>query len=124
MAVHAVRHGASDFLEKPVDPMLFLQKVSQAVTEAMAAATDEARTSSTLERFDALTPREREVVAGILDNQPNKLIARALGLEVSTVKMHRANAFAKLGVHSPAELVRLAYESGFSAPKPKASIES
>ena len=116
MAVHAVRHGAVDFLEKPVDPMVFLQKVSRAVTAAMTDAAAEAKASDVRERFASLTPREREVVEAVLDNQPNKVIARNLGLEVSTVKMHRANAFAKLGVHSPAELIRLAYESGFSAP--------
>lgn len=117
MAVHAVRHGATDFLEKPVDPMVFLQKVSQAVTAAMAAEAARAKTSNELGRFEALTPREREVVLAVLGNHPNKVIARELGLEVSTVKMHRANAFAKLGVHSPAELIRLAYESGFSVKK-------
>lgn len=116
MAVHAVRHGAVDFLEKPVDPMVFLQKVSRAVTAAMTDAAAEAKASDVRERFASLTPREREVVEAVLDNQPNKVIARNLGLEVSTVKMHRANAFAKLGVHSAAELIRLAYESGFSAP--------
>ena len=116
MAVHAVRHGAVDFLEKPVDPMVFLQKVSRAVTAAMTDAAAEAKASDVRERFASLTPREREVVEAVLDNHPNKVIARNLGLEVSTDKMHRANAFAKLGVHSPAELIRLAYESGFSAP--------
>lgn len=43
---------------------------------------------------------------------PNKIIARTLGIELSTVKMHRANAFAKLGVHSPGELLKMAYEAG------------
>ena len=54
----------------------------------------------------------REVIDGVLKNAPNKIIARTLGIELSTVKMHRANAFAKLGVHSPGELLKMAYEAG------------
>ena len=56
-------------------------------------------------------------VHAVLEGKANKVIARDLGLEVSTVKMHRANAFAKLGVHSPAELTRLAFESGYADAK-------
>ena len=68
-------------------------------------------------RFGTLTPREKDVVHAVLEGKANKVIARDLGLEVSTVKMHRANAFAKLGVHSPAELTRLAFESGYADAK-------
>ena len=68
-------------------------------------------------RFETLTPREKDVVHAVLEGKANKVIARDLGLEVSTVKMHRANAFAKLGVHSPAELTRLAFESGYADAK-------
>lgn len=107
MAVHVMRHGAVDFLEKPVEPMTLVQRVAQCVTASLSAKADEVR-----RRFDRLTPREREVIDGVLKNAPNKIIARTLGIELSTVKMHRANAFAKLGVHSPVELLKMAYEAG------------
>lgn len=117
MAVHTLQHGASDFLEKPVDPMVFLQKVSRAVAASVDEHTRTKEEAGKLERFQSLTPREKEVVRGVLEGKANKVIARDLGLEVSTVKMHRANAFAKLGVHSPSELTRLAFETGYADAK-------
>lgn len=113
LAVHALHHGAADFLEKPVDPMTLVAKVAQCTTESAARSAQDAAATERRARFDALTPRERDVVDRVLKNEANKEIARFLGLEVSTVKMHRANAFAKLGVHSPGELWQLASESGY-----------
>lgn len=114
MAVQALKHGADDFLEKPVDPMALLQKVSFAVTRSAAAAEQSRAQTAGLDRFARLTGREKEVVDEVLGQNANKDIARHLGIEVSTVKMHRANAFAKLGVHSPAELIELAYRTGYA----------
>lgn len=115
MAVHAVRHGAVDFLGKPVEPLDFVQKVSQAVTLSLQEVVSEAAGTRLRDRFAGLTPRERDVIRAVLDGKQNKVVANALGLEVSTVKMHRANAFAKLGVHSQSELMRLAFEAGVTA---------
>ena len=112
MAVHVMRHGAVDFLEKPVEPMTLVQRVAQCVTASLSAKADDAAADEVRRRFDRLTPREREVIDGVLKTAPNKIIARTLGIELSTVKMHRANAFAKLGVHSPGELLKMAYEAG------------
>ena len=112
MAVHVMRHGAVDFLEKPVEPMTLVQRVAQCVTASLSAKADDAAADEVRRRFERLTPREREVIDGVLKNAPNKIIARTLGIELSTVKMHRANAFAKLGVHSPGELLKMAYEAG------------
>lgn len=112
MAVHVMRHGAVDFLEKPVEPMTLVQRVAQCVTASLSAKADDAAADEVRRRFDRLTPREREVIDGVLKNAPNKIIARTLGIELSTVKMHRANAFAQLGVHSPGELLKMAYEAG------------
>ena len=69
-------------------------------------------------RFETLTAREREIIGEILKgdgSETNKQIARTFDLELSTVKMHRSNAFMKLGVHSAAELIRLAQEAGIHA---------
>ena len=117
MAVHALHHGAVDFMEKPVDPMVFVQKVSRAVAASVDEHVREREENERRNRFETLTPREKDVVHAVLEGKANKVIARDLGLEVSTIKMHRANAFAKLGVHSPAELTRLAFESGYADAK-------
>lgn len=116
-AVHALHRGAVDFLEKPVDPMVFVQKVSRTVAASVDEHVREREESERRNRFETLTPREKDVVHAVLEGKANKVIARDLGLEVSTIKMHRANAFAKLGVHSPAELTRLAFESGYADAK-------
>lgn len=116
-AVHAVRHGAVDFLEKPVEPLEFVQKVSSAVTLSMQAALESAPIDALKRTFADLTPRERDVVRSVLKGEQIKETARALGLEVSTIKMHRSNAFAKFGVHSQRELLRLVLESGVADPE-------
>lgn len=116
-AVHAVRHGAVDFLEKPVEPLEFVQKVSSAVTLSMQAALESAPIDALKRTFADLTPRERDVVRSVLKGEQIKETARALGLEVSTIKMHRSNAFAKFGVHSQRELLRLVLEAGVTDPE-------
>lgn len=108
----SIQMAVLDFLEKPVEPMTLVQRVAQCVTASLSAKADDAAADEVRRRFDRLTPREREVIDGVLKNAPNKIIARTLGIELSTVKMHRANAFAKLGVHSPGELLKMAYEAG------------
>ena len=114
MAVHTLQLGAVDFLEKPIKPMELVQKVSAAVAKSLEICADESHREQLRKRFQSLTPRESDVVREVLaGNDANKAIAKVLGLEVSTVKMHRANAFVKLDVHSPAELTRLAFEAGW-----------
>ena len=116
MAVHTLQQGAVDFLEKPVKPMDLVQKISAAVAKSLEICADESRRAALIRRFESLTPRETAIVTEVLKgNDANKSIAKLLGLEVSTVKMHRANAFVKLDVHSPAELTRLAFEAGWHA---------
>lgn len=107
MAVHTMRHGAADFLEKPVKPDVLIAVVTKAV-EASVKAWQAGREKAHVEALYAeLTPREREVVARAALDTPNKVIARELGIGEPTVKMHRANAFAKLGVNSVLEAYRL-----------------
>ena len=114
MAVHTLQLGAVDFLEKPIKPMELVQKVSAAVAKSLEICADKSHREQLRKRFLSLTPRESDVVREVLaGNDANKAIAKVLGLEVSTVKMHRANAFVKLDVHSPAELTRLAFEAGW-----------
>lgn len=116
MAVHTLQQGAVDFLEKPVQPMDLVQKIAQAVTKSLEICAQTSRQQALRRRFESLTPREAAIVSEVLrGNDANKMISKTLGIEVSTVKMHRANAFIKLDVHSPAELTRLAFEAGWNA---------
>lgn len=116
MAVHTLQQGAVDFLEKPVQPMDLVQKIAQAVTKSLEICAQTSQQQALRRRFESLTPREAAIVSEVLrGNDANKMIAKTLGIEVSTVKMHRANAFIKLDVHSPAELTRLAFEAGWNA---------
>lgn len=106
MAVHAMQHGAASFLEKPVKPLEFLEVVQKAVDASVAAAEKCEKEEKNRAVFDALTAREKEIVMRAALDTPNKIIARELGIAEPTVKMHRANAFAKLGVKSPLEAYR------------------
>jgi FixJ family two-component response regulator len=102
MSVHAMKAGAVDFLEKPVErePLL-------ATVESALAKDRERRTARAMrERIDELSPRERQVLDAILEGKLNKQIAAQLGTSERTVKTQRANVMHKLGAHSMAELIQ------------------
>lgn len=103
MAVHAMQLGAVSFLEKPIEPTLLLETIKKAVAASIAQCKAAQQARRNREQFEALTPREKEIVLLAARDAANKEIARELGIAEATVKMHRANAFAKLGVKSPLE---------------------
>lgn len=106
--VRAVKAGAIDVLEKPVTRERLLQAIGAALAadaEARAALRAQAARDA---RLASLTAREREVFERIVAGQRNQAIADALGVSLRTVKAHRAQLMAKLGVATAAELGRLA----------------
>jgi FixJ family two-component response regulator len=107
-SVQAMKKGAVEFLTKPVQPQDLLAAVEGAL--ALAKAHDERGTAQAdaTARHALLTPREQAVFAHVVAGEANKVIARALGITESTVKMHRAQVMAKLQAGSVADLVRLA----------------
>ena len=111
-SVHAMRQGAEDFLTKPVKRQALFDAVQRALARDATQRARRARQRELRTRFDALTPREREVLAHVLSGQLNKQIAGDLGTSERTIKAHRANIMAKLEVQSVAELARLAQEAG------------
>ncbi len=113
-SVHAMRQGAEDFLTKPVKKQALFDAVQRALARDARARAQRARQSALRARFDGLTPREREVLAHVLSGQLNKQTAGDLGTSERTIKAHRANLMAKLGIQSVAELARLAQEAGVS----------
>jgi FixJ family two-component response regulator len=90
-AVSAVKMGAIDFIQKPFRKEQLLELVCRAFEKLAIETVDQ-------ERFDALTPRERDVLEAFSTGAPNKIVAFGLGLSPRTVEMHRARIFRKLGV--------------------------
>ena len=107
MAVHTMRHGAADFLQKPVEPQRLLTQVTKAVAASIRQTNEYDKLQKLVERIDKLSNREREIAKLVSQGLRNKEIARKLGIEETTVKMHRANAMAKLAANTSAELTRL-----------------
>lgn len=106
-SVQAMRAGAVDFLEKPIDGAQLLEAVERAVARGAAERAEEAERRAARDRLDRLTPREREVCDLVAQGLLNKQIGARLGTAEHTVKVHRGRAMEKLGVGSVPELVRL-----------------
>lgn len=114
--VRAIKAGAVDFLTKPVDGAILLQHIREAF-EQSARMQEQAAASRTLcERLDALTEREREVMALAAAGQSNKEIARRLGISHRTVEIHRARVMHKVSAANLLELSRIAKACGLIPP--------
>jgi FixJ family two-component response regulator len=107
-----MRKGAEDFLTKPVKKEILFAAIERALARDAQERAQRARRRELRALFDALTPREHEVLAHVLIGQLNKQIAKDLATSERTIKAHRANLMAKLKVQSVAELAHLAYEAG------------
>lgn len=108
MAVKAMKSGAMDFIQKPFRDQDLLDRINQALLRARSAHEEQLEVSDIRRRFDALTPRESEVMKMVVKGHANKVIAMDLGVSQRTVELHRARVMQKMGVRSLAELVRLA----------------
>jgi FixJ family two-component response regulator len=106
-SVQAMKHGASDFLTKPVNDEDLLAAVRVAIEKDRALRREQAELSEIRARLATLTPREREVLEHVVTGKLNKQIAGDLGTVEQTVKVHRARVMQKLRLQSVAELVRL-----------------
>ena len=113
-SVQAMKHGASDFLTKPVNDEDLLAAVRMAIEKDRALRREQAELSEIRARLATLTPREREVLEYVVAGKLNKQIAGDLGTVEQTVKAHRAQVMEKMRVQSVAELVRLTQRCGIS----------
>ncbi len=111
-SVQAMKHGAFDFLTKPVKDKDLLTAVRAAIETNAFVRREKAKMSEILARLDKLTPRERELLEHVVAGKLNKQIAADLGITEATVKMHRARVIAKMKVQSVAELARLTERCG------------
>lgn len=111
-SVRAMKAGAVDFLEKPVDDQTLLDAVHKALERDRGARRNQAEMQALHQRLAALTPREYEVLTFIISGRLNKQAAAELGTTEKTIKVHRARIMEKLQCASLAELVRLAEKAG------------
>lgn len=105
-AVEAMKQGAYDFVEKPVNGYQFLEKVQGALEVSQELHAQRLHQSARDARLALLTPKEREVLEEVLKGQSSKDIASDLGLSTRTVENHRSRLMAKLRVKSTVDLVR------------------
>ncbi|HSK38543.1 MAG TPA: response regulator FixJ [Arenibaculum sp.] len=111
LAVRAMKSGAVDFVEKPFDEETILNAVRNAL-ESMRPRGTPACPPELLSRLAVLTPREREVLEGLVAGRPNKVIAHDLSISPRTVEIHRARVMEKMRADSLPHLVRMAIEAG------------
>jgi FixJ family two-component response regulator len=111
-SVRAMKSGAVDFLTKPVRRETLLRAVESALERNAAERKSRAHLHELRARYEALTAREREVLAHVISGKLNKQIGYDLGTTERTIKAHRGSIMDKLGVHSVAELTRMAQELG------------
>lgn len=108
MAVKAITFGAVNFIEKPIDSEMLLQSIRQCFKTYRAQRVKQQQRLEHAERLARLTPREREVMALLVQGESNREIAASLGLSPRTVEVHRAAIKLKLGTKSLSDLVRMA----------------
>ncbi|QPH54121.1 response regulator transcription factor [Pontivivens ytuae] len=105
MAVHALKEGAQDFIEKPFDDEDLVRRLRTAIARTPEGADCAARLAR-------LTPRETDVMREVVAGHPNKIIAHRLGVSPKTVELHRARVMSKTGAKSLSHLVRMALKAG------------
>jgi FixJ family two-component response regulator len=117
MSVHAMKHGAVDFLAKPFRDQDMLDAVMTAIERDRQRRIIENDISQLKQRFETLSPREQEVMFHVATGKMNKQVAGDLGISEITVKIHRGAAMHKMGARTYADLVRMADALRPSRPK-------
>jgi two-component system, LuxR family, response regulator FixJ len=117
VAVEAMKAGAVDFIEKPFEKAVLLAALDDGFGRIELSGRRAERAELAAVRLQALTPRERDVLRGLVDGLPNKTIGYDLGISPRTVEIHRAHLMTKLGVRSLSEALRIAFAAGWGEPK-------
>lgn len=112
MALRANRAGVFEFIEKPYNDQLMIEQVQRALEFDQQRHLEQRENDGLRQRFERLSARESQVLAGILAGQPNKCIAADLYISVKTVELHRANLMQKVGAGSLVDLVRMSIAAG------------
>jgi two-component system, LuxR family, response regulator FixJ len=104
--------GAMDFLEKPFEDDRLIGMIEAALKQAEPGVKSEVVTIEIRSRIASLSPRERQVMDGLIAGLSNKLIAREYDISPRTIEVYRANVMTKMQAASLSELVRLAMRGG------------
>jgi FixJ family two-component response regulator len=118
MSVTAMKSGAIDFLTKPFREQSLIDAINAGIEKDRQRRQELRVVSELRQRFEHLTPRERDVFALVISGRPNKQLAVELGLSEMTVKVHRSQISKKMRAASIVELVRIADRLGIYASKP------
>ncbi|MGZ8225281.1 MAG: response regulator transcription factor [Methylococcaceae bacterium] len=121
MSVQAMKHGAIDFLTKPVHDHDLIEAIHTAIEKDRLIRQTRNELNGIRQRLSTLTPREREVLDHVVSGRLNKQIAADLGTVEKTIKVHRAHLMTKLKVRSLADLVRVAERAGIMPISPDTS---
>jgi two-component system response regulator FixJ len=114
LAVEAMKLGAFDFLEKPFDDEVLIDRLKAALAQSATIVAADQQAKEIAARVKSLTGRERQVLERLVAGQPNKAIGRELDISPRTVEIYRANVMAKMKASSVSELVRLTLRAGIS----------
>lgn len=112
LAVEAMKAGVCDFLEKPFSDDNLLAAISRALEGLAETETRQSETRRISEILDQLSPREKDVLRGVVAGKPNKVIAFDLGISPRTVEVYRANVMTKTRANAVSDLVRMAMIAG------------
>ena len=112
LAVQAMKAGALDFIEKPYEAETLLRTVDAAFSRLAQDSAAANHAEQARAKIDGLSPRERDVLMGLIEGRANKVIAYELDISPRTVEIYRANLMTKLGVRSLPEALRIAFAAG------------
>jgi two-component system response regulator FixJ len=107
MAIEAMKLGVSDFIEKPFDDDLLVAILQAALRQGAAERERQGERAAVQARLEALSARELEVLQGLVEGKPNKVIAYDLQISPRTVEVHRAHVMSKMQARSLSDLVRM-----------------
>lgn len=107
-SVKALQRGAVDFLEKPFDDKVMLQRIEEAIAQDLKRRGENEKRSPVVERYVLLTPREQEVMKLVVNGHPNKAIAKILRVSSRTIEVHRAHIMKKMAATNLPELIGMA----------------
>jgi len=112
LAVESMKAGAVDFIEKPIEHQMLLELIELSFIRLEQDSALATREREAHDRLATLSPRERDVLDGLLEGQANKVIANNLGISPRTIEIYRSNLMSKLGANGLSDVLRTACLAG------------